>query len=431
MVGSQGSNPHSGLTRRLLAVVSLLALFATACGGNTETSTAPAVFAEDAEYGSWTDADDGDASDPPDAGVSDESGPATDASPAKQSGEAASLGSVTEPAELDEVAVPATPQQTAQVLAYAIQASEELSYSFEQGMSMRMNMLGMDLNIAPEAAFVTGEVSGSDSRVRVDLGSFMTAMFESMGLDLSDPLFAGAFGDLGDMSMEVWIVDSTMVIDMSSLAASVTDMDPAAAAELSIFADGPISVDLAALGGVGGTDAAALVQQFGQGAQVTDPAALIESLRSIDAVTEVGSSTVGDTPVTVYTANLSMAEYYDALGMDVTDQLGSMEDFGIAPGSDEAAMIESMLPALEQLTTDMTIMLDADGLVRRIETSMDMGEMMSSMFNDIDGSDSLGLGEIEMLVDTWQNFDNYGTAVTITPPPAIDRTSELTGLLDA
>ncbi len=259
----------------------------------------------------------------------------------------------------------------------------------------------------------------------------MMATFESMDIDISNPVFAAALGDFGDMTMEVWVVDSMMVIDMSSLAASLGGMDPAAAAELSIFADGPVSVDLAALESVGGTDAAALVQQFGQGAQVTDPAALIDALRGVDAVTNAGSSTVGGTPVTVYTANLSMAEYYEALDMDITDQLGSMETFGVASGSPEAAMVEAMLPSLEQLTVDMTIMLDADGLVRRIETTMDMGAMMSSMFGDLEGAESLGFGDIEVVVDTWQNFADYGTDITISAPDAVDRTSEMAGLIDS
>lgn len=429
MVGSHGSIPHNGRTRRLLAVLALLALLGSACGSNTaQTTTAPAAD-EDAEYGAWDspDASD-DSSDSAHAADDDTPGDPTDS----DSSEAPALG-----ADADESSAPAdavapdAPAQTAQVLAYAIQASEELSYSFEQGMSMQMSMLGMDLDISPDAAFVTGEVSGTDSRVLVDLGSFMTAMFESMDIDLSDPMFASVLGDFGNMSMEVWVVDSTMVIDMSSLAASMGAMDPAATAELSIFADGPVSVDLAALEGIGGTDAASLAQQFGQGAQVTDPAALIDALRGVDAVTDAGSSTVGDTPVTVYKASLSMSEYYQALDMDITDQLGSMESFGVAPGGPEAAMLESMLPALEQLTVDMTIMLDSDGLVRRIETRMDMGEMMSTMFGDLEGADSLGLGDIEVVVDTWQNFDDYGTDVTITAPAATDRTSELAGLIDS
>ena len=314
------------------------------------------------------------------------------------------------------------------MLAYAIQASEELSYSFEQGMSMRMNMLGMDLDISPDRAFVTGEVSGDDSRVLVDLGAFMTATFDSMDIDLSDPLFAGMLGDLESMSIEVWIVDSTMVIDMSGLAGSIAGLDPTAAGELSVFADGPVSIDL---GAIGGTDATALVQQFGQGAQVTDPAALLDALRSVDAVSEAGSSTVDGTAVTVYEASASMTEYYAALGMDITDQLGAMEQFGVPSSSAEAAMIGSMLPAIAGLTVEMKIMIDADGLVRRIESSMDMGAMMSAMFSDVDGADDLGLGEVDIMVDTWQNFGDYGTAITIAPPAAVDKTSDLAGLLDS
>jgi len=232
------------------------------------------------------------------------------------------------------------------------------------------------------------------------------------------------------MTMEVWVVDNVMVIDMSALTASLAGLDPTAAAELGPFADGPVAIDLAAVGALGDADAQALVQQFGQGTQVTDPAALLDALRSIDVVTEVGTDSVEGTPVTVYEARVSMAQYYDALGMDITDQLSSMEDFGIAADSAEAEMIESMLPALEELTVDMMIMLDADGLVRRIETGMDMGEMMTSMFSG-DPDMAAMFGDIEVVVDTWQNFSDYGTAVTITPPPAVDMTSELAGLIES
>ncbi len=426
MVGSHGSIPNNGLTRRLIAVVALLALLGTACGTKTdsETTTAAAAVGDDADYGSWNDSAEADTTAEADSTTKSSDDDADD-TPL----EAPALGAPdNDPSAPRDVVAPAAPVQTAQVLAYAIQASEELSYSFEQGMSMRMNMLGMDLDISPDRAFVTGEVSGDDSRVLVDLGAFMTATFDSMDIDLSDPLFAGMLGDLESMSIEVWIVDSTMVIDMSGLAGSIAGLDPTAAGELSVFADGPVSIDL---GAIGGTDATALVQQFGQGAQVTDPAALLDALRSVDAVSEAGSSTVDGTAVTVYEASASMTEYYAALGMDITDQLGAMEQFGVPSSSAEAAMIGSMLPAIAGLTVEMKIMIDADGLVRRIESSMDMGAMMSAMFSDVDGADDLGLGEVDIMVDTWQNFGDYGTAITIAPPAAVDKTSDLAGLLDS
>ncbi len=170
MVGSHGSIPHNGRTRRLLAVLALLALLGSACGSNTESQTTTAAAAdEDAEYGSWDSADvEGDASDPARAADDDTSDDSQDSGQSQ----APALGAVGDDSTApDDAAVPDAPVQTAQVLAYAIQASEELSYSFEQGMSMQMSMLGMDLDISPEAAFVTGEVSGTDSRVRVDLAA--------------------------------------------------------------------------------------------------------------------------------------------------------------------------------------------------------------------------------------------------------------------
>lgn len=432
MVGSHGSNPRRGITKRLLAVFSMLALLATACGGvdETETTTASAATS-DVEYGSWGDSGDSADSELDAAPESSEDGDTSsvNAAPSKKSG-APSLGSVSESGSTGEGAAPASPEQTAAVLAYAIQASEELSYSFEQGMSMQMNMMGLELDIAPTDAFVTGEVSGDDSRVLVDLGAFIMSMFDSMGMDVSDPLFADLLGSLGSMTMEVWIVGDTMVIDMSSLAASIGDLDPLAAAELSAFADGPVAVDLAALGALGGPDATALVQQYGQGAQVTDPAALLDALRAVDAVSETGSSEVNGAAVTVYSSRLSMMEYYAALDMDITDQLGAMEDFGVDPNSVEGEMIQSMLPAIENLTVDMTIMLDDAGLVRRIETRIDMGEMMTAMFSG-DAEMSGMVGDIEVVVDTWQNFDNYGTDIVIAAPEATDRTSELAGLIES
>lgn len=413
--------------KRLLAVFALVALFATACGSTADTQTDNAGIDPNAEYGSWADEDE-----PVDDAVDNAVSSEASSDDGDSDGPGQTLGS---PAIADDavpsVDAPAAPQQTAQVLAYAIEASDTLSYSFEQGLSMQLNMMGINMDISPEAGFITGQVSGDDSYVSVDLGLFMGSMFASMGLDPSDAMFADMFGDLENMTMEVWTTESTLVVDMSSLAASIGSLDPAAAGELALFADGPVSIDLAAIASFGGTDAADIVQQFGQGAQATDPALFIESLRAVDAVTEVGPSTVGDTPVTVYSATLTMAEYYAALDMEITDQLGALDDFGLSAGGAEEALLESMLPALEAQTVEMTIMLDADGLVRRIETDMDLGDMMNAMFSSGEMEGAELLGDMSVQVNTWQDFDNYGDPVTIVVPDAVDRTSEFSGLLDA
>lgn len=384
------------MMKRLFAVFALLALFATACGSSSETQTSKPSVNPDVEYGSWGDDD--------------------------------APGDVVVVSAVD---APAAPQHTAQVLAYAIEASDSLSYSFEQGVSMQMSMMGINMDISPEVGFISGQVSGADSYVLVDLGLFMGSMFESFGMNPNDPLFANMVGDLDNMTMEVWATESTLIMDLSSLAVSLGSLDPAAAGELALFADGPVSIDLNAMASLGGMDAADIVYQFGQGTQATDPALFIDSLRAVDAVTETGPGTVGDTRVTVYTATLTMADYYAALDMDITDQLGSLEGMGISPGSKEAEFAESMLPAIDDLTVDMTIMIDAAGLVRRIETDLDLGAMMDAMSSsgELEGADMLG--DVSIQVNTWQNFDDYGNPVTIVVPESVDRTSELVGLLDA
>jgi hypothetical protein len=429
MDGSPESNQRKTDARLFIALVGLLALIASACGSDNEAETNTSAAKGDAAYAGWASSDNADES--PDVRTLQD--PSSGETPASDDVEPGSPTPSSDVVDGAPATGPLAVTQSAQVLAYAIEASEELSYTFEQGMAMRMNMLGMSLDIAPDGAFVTGEVSGANIHMRADIGTFMVSSFESFGLDPNDPLFAGMLGEFESMSLEVWTDESTMVLDMSGLANSLGSIDPAAAGELGVFADGPVKVDLDAIAASGGVDAASIVQEFGQGAQVTDPAALIEALRLVDAVTETGQATVGSTPVTVYYASLSMADYYSALGMDISDQLGSMEGLGFSAGSDEAELFDAFAPAIENLVVDMTIMLDDGGLVRRMETSMDLGELFSALGSgdDVEGLDMFGAGEIEMTMDLWQNFDNYGAGLVIEPPDAVDRTSELLALLDS
>ena len=424
MDGSPESNPRKTNARLLIALVALLALIASACGSDNESETNTSAASSDVAYAGWGDSDES-------SGARALQNPSSADGPTSDDVEYGSLTPSGDGVDGAPVTGPLTATQSAQVLAYAIEASEELSYTYEQGMAMSMNMLGMSIDIAPEGAFVTGEVSGADSHMRADIGTFMVSTFESFGVDANDPLFAGMLGDFESMSMEVWIDESTMVLDMSGLASSLGSIDPAAAGELGVFADGPVKVDLDAIAAVGGVDAGSIVQQFGQGAQVTDPAALFEALRLVDAVTETGQATVGSTPVTVYYASLSMADYYSAMGMDISDQFGSMEGLGFSAGSQEAELFDALAPAIENFVVDMTIMLDDGGLVRRMETSMDMGELFGALGSggDAEGLDMFGAGDIEMTMDMWQNFDNYGAGLVVEAPDAVDRTTELLGLL--
>jgi|GEM_PF-2183121 len=450
MAGSPRSTRRS--SRLLIALVALLALTAVACGG-TETAeavadqvedrTSTAPIAEDV-------ADEATSFEPEDVVASDEAPEAEPASSDTPVQDLAADDEVvddsvdTEDASSDESAETTTEQANplSQVLAFALEASETQSYSFNQGMAMRMNVAGMDLSIAPNEAYVFGEVEGDTTHIRADIGVVMVATFESLGIDIAEPPFNEIFEDLGGASMELWTDQSTLVMDMSELANFMGGLDPAAGAELDTFADGPVQIDLTQLDGV---DATTLANQFGQGAQVTDPAQLLQALRDVDAVSETGVDTVNGVAVRVFTADMSMTSYYDALGIDIRDQLdaANLGDLGGA----EVEIVESILPALDDLTVGLVVMIDDQDLVRRMETSVDMGAMLDAMF---DNPDFLGAvaaedgqsveefqaemqfalgGGIEMVVETWQEFDNYGETFGIVLPTGLDVTSELPELL--
>lgn len=450
MAGSPRSTRKS--SRLLIALVAVLALIAAACG-DTETAetavdqvddrTSTAAIAEDV-------ADEATSSEPEDVDASDE---APEAEPASSDAPAQDVAADDEVVDDSLDTEDATPDETAetstekadplsQVLAFALEASETQSYSFNQGMAMRMNVAGMDLSIAPNEAYVFGQVEGDKTYIRADIGVVMAATFESLGIDVNEPPFSEIFSDLGGASMEMWTDQSTLVMDMSELANFMGGLDPAAGAELDAFADGPVEIDLTQLDGV---DATTLANQFGQGAQVTDPAQLLQALRDVDAVSETGADTVNGVAVRVFTADMSMTSYYDALGIDIDDQLdaANLGDLGGA----ELELVESILPALDDLKVGLVVMIDDQDLVRRMETSIDMGAMLDAMFDnpeflgavaaedgqsveELQAEMQFALGDgIEMVVETWQEFDNYGETFGIVLPNGADVTSELPDLL--
>ncbi len=315
----------------------------------------------------------------------------------------------------------------ADVLAFAVQASEDTSYSFEQGVSLSASAAGMALDIAPDGPIASGVINGDDSVVHTDAGAFISGMFDSIGID---PALFGV--DLSDAAIDVWTVDNVMVIDMSAFVGSTAALDPGSATDLAIFADGPVAIDLvelAELSNFGDADAATIVQQFGGGASINDPAMVIEALRVIDALEPAGSNTVSGTPVDVFEAVVPMADFLDALDIDVDDQLSGLDLFG---GLDDTAgaddpVLDDAREFVDDLEVELVVMLDADGLVRRIESTLDLGAVMAStQSSDFDG---LGLGEVDAVVESWQTFADYGDEIDIVLPDAPDRTSELANLL--
>lgn len=312
---------------------------------------------------------------------------------------------------------------TAAVLAYAIESAESLSYSFEQGMSIDLNMLGQTLNASSNGPMVTGVISGENQQISIDLSGFMESMIDSTGVDPSNELAEAGISDLDAFSMNAWVVDRTLVIDVSGLASQAVDSDPSLAEQFALFAEGPVSVDLdqlTALGVEGDLAPADLIGQFSDAAQVVDPTAIVDALRSVDSLNEVGNQEENGVEVTVYEANITLAEYTAALGQTIEDGAGGFGSFG---GFDPTAFA----PLLTDVEVGLQISLDGEGLVRQIVTTIDMGAFIEGMLSS--GAEADDASDLTMVVEMWQTFDNYGDDVEITAPVAPDATAEIAVLL--
>lgn len=365
-----------------------LALVATSCGGSSVTaenlsssitdSTAPAVV-----------------DDSSDSAVTDD------------------LGATDTPQD-DTVVAPAESRDMTSVLAFAIEASEQESFTFTQGLAINLGAAGVTPPAAGPYAF--GEVSEGRTHVRVDLEAFVA---ESMG---SLAGFGLGPGDLTGQQFEVWTDDDALTMDLSKL--DVGEFD-------AVFADGPVSVEAGAASGV---DINAVAQQFGQGSQITDPAAMFNALRLVTEAQETGTDIVGDVDVTVYSAMLSVGDYYEAIGSRASDQLSTIESLGLAES--EAEAIAELIPMLETLEMDVTIMVDADGRVRRVATDLNVTSIIVALFessselSEVEGAATVDIGALfgpdglQIGLSNWQEFDDYGSAPEITVPDAADVTDQ-------
>ena len=440
MVGSHTSNRASGTNRYWYALLAILAVVASACSGGEVNTAAPAMerSAEEqlADLAAAPAASESESADDSSSAPVDEAVAGGDAAGETQPADEPAAADPS--AAVDELAAPmSTGGSTAAVLAFAIENSETISYTFEQGMSMEMSFFGIEMNAVPTEAFITGAVDGDANYVRIDMGIFMEAMlggFEGFG----EAAPADELGsiDLSSMVMESWTDGSQQVIDMSAFVASLSAMDPAAATELAPFADGPIAIDASAVAEAQGIDPGELLAQFETGAQYTDPAQLFEALRGIDAVSEIGTDTVNGDAVTVYAAAMSLAQYTEAMGVDIASQMGGLGDIGFDPND---PMMADVMSSMDLIPVSVTIMIDENDQVRRLDISIDAAPMFDDLLGSMLGEDAsdedlgalFGDMEISAKIDTWQIFDNYGESVEIVLPPAEDRTEELLALIEA
>lgn len=235
----------------------------------------------------------------------------------------------------------------------------------------------------------TGELTQGRSRVFVDLGPLMGPMGGLGGLDsnsmtmtmvtdeealyLNAPFFAEMMAATGEGGSEYdW---------MDQLAAGWGRID------LSGAKGSDILNELGIAGGAGGEDVLAL-------------------LGSVGAVLDGGRDEVRGVGVNVAYADVTVADILEASGE-------SLADLGV-PRSER--------DALQELTANVAVSIDDEGMVRRVEYRLDLGRLLG----DADPSQQL-----DMVM--WQRVDFYdfGADIEVSLPfNSVDVTDDFKDLLD-
>jgi hypothetical protein len=151
-----------------------------------------------------------------------------------------------------------------------------------------------------------------------------------------------------------------------------------------------VSADLAALSGMSGVDLSALV-----GAAGADPTATLAQLRGVGDVTEVGPEEVRGAATTHYHAVVDLQAAIEALPAEAR---AAME-----------ASVEQYQALLGTTEIEVDVWLDADGRPARIVEVMPF---------------PAGAGQPPLEATLTMELFDWGTPVTITPPPA-DQVTDL------
>jgi hypothetical protein len=275
---------------------------------------------------------------------------------------------------------------------------------------MRMSVTGEVDDDAP--AFMSGVVDGDRQHITIDLSTVMAQSAELAGQPLPPEM-----GQV-DWTMEM-AADPEVIYLRAPMYAQLAELADGAAlgpaAGLAEIGDGWGYIDVAALGDKVPSDVAAALGSGG-----ADPAAIVDAIAAAESVEDAGTSEVRGTPVHGMSAEVSMGEIMEASGQD-PDAMA--EAIGMGAGA------EAVADAIYELTAPVTVWIDDDGLLRRMEYGFDMAEAL-----DAAGAGSGGLGaagvagmQFNAVVDM---FD-HGAELEFEPPDdAVDVTDTFAALMN-
>jgi hypothetical protein len=269
-------------------------------------------------------------------------------------------------------------------------AAEASSYTVTQlsAQSISSSALGIDTveELDADEPVLVAELTPAGQHVQMDVARLL------------GPLAA----DLGPLVIELWVDADRIVIDSRAFQAL---LDQSPGAELGPLAPGLSFVDLEQ---VGAERAGFLTAIAGSGAPdlATIAARLPAALADVEQVS--------DDPLT-FTGSTSFADHTAAMGGDI-EVVARSAAAGVALNLDvdPEALADFYVDFYEATRIDVTIVLDADGLVSSVETHADLSRLYTQLFEH---GEELGLGfsdrelqeALDAFADTTWTLDTRAT----------------------
>jgi hypothetical protein len=287
----------------------------------------------------------------------------------------------------------------ANVDAHALSASADRTAEAGTGkvhVTMVMSMTGPKAGTPIEFTF-TGDGAydrAADlSSMTVDLGSMLSSVLSSLPADEQDEA-GGALDGLSGQTEE--IVQHGDVVYLR--APMLTAFDPA-------LADKWIRIDGSKLGAMAGSGASTspLSGVGGMG----DPSATLEYLKGAGAdVTTIGPETIDGVDTTHVHATVSMRQALDAAGSNRDELEQSLKNLPGGVGD-----------AFESFTFPVDVYVDADGYVRRIAITYDLGDVLQSAAESLASSSHTSVpGNLGATMTMTVDYRDFGQPVSITEP---------------
>ena len=302
----------------------------------------------------------------------------------------------------------------AEVLAFAMASIEDTSYSFEQGQRLETEVFGETQILGGDGPVVTGQVDGNESFITMHIGRAQASFFESF-VDVAESMAdegevpEEALDDFGDQELNFWIDEDVVVIDSSGTGGGFGSVGATDSSDSASVEDGPALIDVDRLNDLAGTevDISDFIPDV-NGIEATDPADFIAALSSIDELEEAGTDSINGVDVDVYIANVTRAEYEEAvLGQEAFAEIEAARSESLSELDPETRATLEELNA-NAPDVDITVMVDSEGRARKIITRVGLANFAGT----------------QGVVETWQTYDNYGEDFDITPPDAVDVTEE-------